>query len=232
MFKSTRHIVASVGALVTIQGILFSVIERTYFSLAVMLLGVLIVACGLHVELLAAINQAKVKLQSLVVRVKASLRARTEYSSRRKASASSEKGMGMLVSPWQLRPSNWGKYSVEPATFQYIPYGNRNGIEIRARSGQMTDVPFKPSWIRVAYTWEWWLTTIAFEREYVQVDFKFERMPFSFYLHPTAVMAELCRYIVTGQDSIQSSFFQLCHGTESEVVTMESCRRVVNTHCW
>ena len=76
MFKSARHIVASIGALVTIQGLIFSIIERNYFSLSFTLLGFLIVAGGLHVESLAAMRQAKSNLQLLVDRVKSSLRER------------------------------------------------------------------------------------------------------------------------------------------------------------
>lgn len=56
MFKSPRYIVASIGALVTIQGLLFTIIEHNNFSLAVTLLGLCIVAGGLHVESLAALR--------------------------------------------------------------------------------------------------------------------------------------------------------------------------------
>ena len=76
MFKSAWHIVASVGALVTIQGLIFTIIEHNYFSMAFTLLGLLIVAGGLHVETLAAARQAKGNLASLFERVRTSLRER------------------------------------------------------------------------------------------------------------------------------------------------------------
>lgn len=76
MFNSPRHIVASVGGLITLQGLIFTAIEHNYFSLAVTLLGMLIVAGGLHVETIAAARQAKCNFASLFERVKISLRER------------------------------------------------------------------------------------------------------------------------------------------------------------
>lgn len=76
LFKSPRHIIASVGALVTIQGLIFTIIEHSLFSLAFTLLGLVIVAGGLHIETHAAARQARDNLGPLIERVKASLRER------------------------------------------------------------------------------------------------------------------------------------------------------------
>ncbi|MCX7421136.1 MAG: hypothetical protein NT013_16560 [Planctomycetia bacterium] len=66
MFKTPRHVVAAIGALVTIQGILFTIIDHNRFSLAFTLAGLLIVAGGLHIETLAAIKEAKINLDWLL----------------------------------------------------------------------------------------------------------------------------------------------------------------------
>ncbi|MCX7422599.1 MAG: SHOCT domain-containing protein [Planctomycetia bacterium] len=54
--RKARYIVAAVGGLITLQGVIFKLIEPSLFATIAMVVGMVIVVAGLHVEIVAAIG--------------------------------------------------------------------------------------------------------------------------------------------------------------------------------
>jgi predicted RNA-binding Zn-ribbon protein involved in translation (DUF1610 family) len=129
--SKARYIVAAVGGLITLQGCIFKLIEPSLLATIAMVVGMVVVVAGLHVEIHATIRQARNSLSAYFARVK---EQRTRLAKERARESLERERQS------QLEIAAAKKNAAERVKESQIPAGNKTE-QLKVQSSEQTHIP-------------------------------------------------------------------------------------------
>ena len=129
--SKARYIIAAVGGLITLQGVIFKIIEPSLLATIAMVGGMVVIVAGLNVEIHATIRQALNNLSAYFVRVK---EQRTRLAKERERESQERERES------QLEIAAAKKKAAERVVESQIPAGNKTE-QLKVLSSEPTHVP-------------------------------------------------------------------------------------------